>query len=120
MTGLLALDNTDKLIVLSFRGTESIENWIANLAADLVDASSLCSGCEAHLGFLTAWESVSGTLTSEVAAAVAAHPTYQLVFTGHSLGAALATLGAVSLRNKGFNIDLVGSRGTAPPSHDRH
>ncbi|KAL1984371.1 hypothetical protein VTN96DRAFT_9232 [Rasamsonia emersonii] len=106
VTGFLALDSTNQLIVLSFRGSETLENWIADLEADLVDASAICSGCEAHDGFLSSWNSVASTLTSKISSAVNEHPSYKLVFTGHSLGAALATLGAVSLRESGYNIDL--------------
>ncbi|KAL1964353.1 hypothetical protein VTN77DRAFT_7038 [Rasamsonia byssochlamydoides] len=106
VTGFLAVDPTNRLIVLSFRGSESLENWITNLSADLVDASAICSGCEAHDGFYSSWQSVASTLTSQISSALSAYPNYKLVFTGHSLGAALATLGAVSLRESGYNIDL--------------
>lgn len=102
MTGFLALDSTNELIVLSFRGSQTLDNWIANLEADLVNASVICSGCEAHNGFFSSWNSVAGTLTSQISSAVEEHPSYKLVFTGHSLGAALATLGAVSLRENGY------------------
>ncbi|KAL1996643.1 hypothetical protein VTN49DRAFT_7508 [Thermomyces lanuginosus] len=106
VTGLLALDNTNKLIVLSFRGSRSVENWIANLAADLTEISDICSGCEGHVGFVTSWRSVADTIREQVQNAVNEHPDYRVVFTGHSLGGALATIAAAALRGNGYNIDV--------------
>lgn len=113
VTGLLALDNTNKLIVLSFRGSRSVENWIANLAADLTEISDICSGCEGHVGFVTSWRSVADTIREQVQNAVNEHPDYRVVFTGHSLGGALATIAAAALRGNGYNIDVV--CGKKPP-----
>ncbi|PYH48501.1 lipase family protein [Aspergillus saccharolyticus JOP 1030-1] len=104
--GFLAVDSTNKLLVVSFRGSSSIENWIADLDFIFTDASAICSGCEVHQGFWKAWSSVADTLTAEIQAAVTAYPDYSLVFTGHSLGGALATIGATVLRNAGYPVQL--------------
>ena len=37
-------------IVLAFRGSKSIQNWIVNLSANLTSYPK-CSGCQVHLGF---------------------------------------------------------------------
>lgn len=102
------VDSTNKKLVVSFRGSSSIENWIANLDFIFTDASAVCSGCQVHQGFWKAWSSVADTLTAEIASAVTAYPGYSLVFTGHSLGGALATIGATVLRNAGYSVQLVG------------
>ncbi|KAJ5901885.1 hypothetical protein N7495_002413 [Penicillium taxi] len=105
VTGFLAVDTTNELIVLSFRGSRDISNWVANL--DFVFSSStLCDDCEVHSGFWKAWETVADNLTSYIDSASETYPSYQLIFTGHSYGAALAALGATSLRNNGYTIDL--------------
>ena len=52
---------------------------------------------QVHQGFLTAFDSVADTVISTVASELKAHPTYTLISTGHSLGAALASLGGISL-----------------------
>ncbi|RAH49349.1 lipase family protein [Aspergillus brunneoviolaceus CBS 621.78] len=106
--GFLVVDSTNKKLVVSFRGSSSIENWIANLDFIFTDASAVCSGCQVHQGFWKAWSSVADTLTAEIASAVTAYPGYSLVFTGHSLGGALATIGATVLRNAGYSVQLVG------------
>nr|QNL09438.1 lipase TDL2 [Thermomyces dupontii] len=106
VTGLLALDNTNKLIVLAFRGSRSIENWIGNLIVGLRDIDDICSGCEGHTGFVASWKSVANTLRGQVENAVKEHPDYRVVFTGHSLGGALATIAGAALRGNGYNIDV--------------
>lgn len=107
MAGFLAADSTNRLLVLSFRGSRTIATWIANLDIELTDASSLCAGCEAHSGFLRSWETVSDEITSQIDSAMQTYSGYTLVFTGHSFGAAVATLGGTALRNAGYILDLV-------------
>lgn len=45
-------------------------------------------------------------MTTAVAAAKTANPSYSIVFTGHSLGAAVATVGAAYIRKAGSSIDI--------------
>lgn len=107
VAGFLAADSTNKLLILSFRGSRTIDNWIANLDFGLDDVSGLCSGCKAHGGFYKAWQAVADDITTSVKSAVAEYKGYKLVFTGHSFGAAMATFAATALRNDGYEIDLV-------------
>ncbi|KAK2756508.1 hypothetical protein FQN54_005401 [Arachnomyces sp. PD_36] len=105
VTGFLAVDSTNKLLVLSFRGASSTEAWIANLDFVRVD-SDLCDDCGVHKGFWESWLSVVDPLTEAVEQATADHPDYSLVFTGHSAGAAVATIAASAFRNAGTEVDL--------------
>lgn len=110
LAGYLAADDTNKLIVLSFRGSRTPANWIANLDFGFDDATELCDGCEVHGGFWKAWNTVADTLKAEIEKARAAYPDYTLVFTGHSLGAAISTLAATVLQTtEGYSVELVGS-----------
>ncbi|KAB8224531.1 hypothetical protein BDV33DRAFT_233451 [Aspergillus novoparasiticus] len=104
--GYLAADETNKLLVLSFRGSSDLANWVANLNFGLEDASDLCSGCEVHSGFWKAWSEIADTITSKVESALSDHSDYSLVLTGHSYGAALAALAATALRNSGHSVEL--------------
>ncbi|KAE8153798.1 Alpha/Beta hydrolase protein [Aspergillus avenaceus] len=106
VSGFLAADETNKVLVLSFRGSADLSNWIANLNFGLDDASSLCSGCELHSGFLKAWDTVSDKITSKVESALSSYSDYSLVVTGHSYGGALAALAATTLRNAGHTVQL--------------
>ncbi|RHZ54512.1 lipase family protein [Aspergillus thermomutatus] len=108
VAGFLVADTTNKLLVVSFRGSRTIDTWIANLDFGLDSISDVCSGCAAHGGFWKSWEVVANALTTEVNSALAAYPGYTLVFTGHSFGAALATLGAATLRKAGIAVELYG------------
>ncbi|PYH99491.1 alpha/beta-hydrolase [Aspergillus ellipticus CBS 707.79] len=105
-TGYIAVDSTNEAIVLAFRGSSDLSNWIANIDADLVDASDLCTGCEVHSGWWKTWETVASTITSYIESAATSYPDYDIVFTGHSLGAALAAIAATVLRDAGYTIDL--------------
>ncbi|KAL4956506.1 Alpha/Beta hydrolase protein [Aspergillus filifer] len=106
VAGFLAADTTNQLLVLSFRGSRTIDTWVANLDFGLEAVDDLCAGCEAHGGFWKAWNVVAESLTSGLDAALATYPDYTIVFTGHSFGGALATLGATHLRKAGYAIEL--------------
>ncbi|KAE8353429.1 Alpha/Beta hydrolase protein [Aspergillus coremiiformis] len=105
-SGFLAVDETNKLIVLSFRGSSDLSNWIADLTFILTDDSNLCAGCEVHDGFWQAWSHIADTITPTVQSALSKYPDYTLVMTGHSYGAALAAIAATVFRNAGHSVEL--------------
>lgn len=107
VAGFLAADTTNELIVVSFRGSRTIDTWIANLDFGKDSLDDLCSGCEVHGGFWKSWEVVADTVTSGIDSALETYPGFTVVFTGHSFGAALATLGAAQLRDAGYAIEHV-------------
>lgn len=104
--GFLAADTTNNLLVLSFRGSRTIENWVDNIQIIRKDVPDICADCEVHGGWWGAWQEVADVLTEKVDDAVSQYPDYKLVFTGHSLGGALATIAAMVLRDAGHTIDL--------------
>ncbi|KAI0851606.1 alpha/beta-hydrolase [Daldinia vernicosa] len=103
--GFVSTDDTNKLIVASVRGSNSIRNFIADLVfiplpCDLVD------GCLIHSGFFLSYKEIEDKMLDGVMAAVLANPSYKVVFTGHSLGAAVATIAAAYARDMGYKLDL--------------
>ncbi|RDW86262.1 lipase family protein [Aspergillus mulundensis] len=104
--GYLAADHTNGLLIISFRHTMTMANVITDWTISQVDASAACSGCLAHKGYWSAAVAVGQVLKRPIRHAKARYPDYGLAVTGHSLGGALATLYAVSLRNEGYNADF--------------
>lgn len=103
--GFVALDNTRKTIVISFRGSYSVRNWLANVDF-LFTSSDLCYGCLAEMGFRTAWKVVRDEVLETLSSAAKEHPDYDVVVVGHSLGAAIATLAAGDIRGRGYAATL--------------
>ncbi|KAJ4293647.1 hypothetical protein N0V90_008931 [Kalmusia sp. IMI 367209] len=104
-TGFVSTDTTNKLIVMAFRGSRSIDNWAANLDFQMEDVS-FCSGCRAHSGFLESWNEVQDGVIKAVKAAQAEFPDFTIVATGHSLGGAIATFATAALRTIDIPVDL--------------
>ncbi|KAI3396447.1 hypothetical protein diail_12167 [Diaporthe ilicicola] len=105
MEGYVAVDSVRKEIVVAFRGSSGLRNWIADLIFLQVPCN-YTTGCAVHSGFKIAWESISEYTLDFVQAAFATYPGYTLVVTGHSLGGAVGTLAAIELRNLGYACDL--------------
>ncbi|KAJ5939219.1 mono and diacylglycerol lipase precursor [Penicillium verhagenii] len=99
--GFIALDETNKAIVLSFRGSYSVRNWLADADFPYTNPG-LCDGCEAESGFWNSWNFVRDPISKVLNETVAKYPDYELVVVGHSLGAGIATLAAADLRGMGY------------------
>ncbi|KAI8946218.1 extracellular lipase [Xylaria longipes] len=104
--GFVSTDAKNQVIVASVRGSHSLRNWITDLTF-IQKGCSLVSGCLVHSGFATAWDEISDTVIGAVQAAKSANPSYKIVFTGHSLGAAVSSLGAAYARQQGLAIDII-------------
>lgn len=108
----MAIDNTNQLIVLSFRGSRTLGNYITDSKYQQVPA--ICPGCQVHKGYYWAWGNFSAFIMQPINQLAAIYPSYQIVFTGHSSGGALATLGAaLEGGNPSRPIDLVSTSVTA-------
>ncbi|KAF2874388.1 Alpha/Beta hydrolase protein [Massariosphaeria phaeospora] len=105
VTGFVALDHTHALIILSFRGSRSLPNWLANLNFPTTP-TTICTSCSASTGFWTSWLEAEATVLAALTTARTRQPTYKLITTGHSLGGALASLAAGVLRSRGIPADL--------------
>ncbi|KAI9814195.1 MAG: hypothetical protein M1827_003361 [Pycnora praestabilis] len=105
VTGYVAVDSTNHLIVVAFRGTESVRNYAADADFPVV-ATDICSGCTADQGFYNSWLEARAGVIASVQAAAKANPSYSIVATGHSLGAAIADFAAAELRNQGYSVAL--------------
>jgi hypothetical protein len=105
-TGFVAVDVTNSLIVVAFRGSKSVKNWLANINFPVVD-TDICADCKATKGFYESWGEAEKQVIDAVTKAREQYPEFKVISTGHSLGGALATLAAGTLRSQGINTDLV-------------
>ncbi|CAP73570.1 uncharacterized protein PODANS_2_9340 [Podospora anserina S mat+] len=105
--GFVSVDPVAKEIVLTFRGTVSIRNWVA----DFIFVQVPCDyafGCLVHTGFLASWAEVKSRAMAAVTAARQAHPTFKVTVTGYSLGAAVGTIAAADIRRSlKIPVDLI-------------
>lgn len=87
--GFVAQNQTSGAVFVTFRGTESPEDWVSNITFPQVTHP----WGMAEKGFSLLYDQCSAAVKQAVAAANPAH----LYVTGHSLGAALATLATADL-----------------------
>lgn len=110
MEGFVGVDPSKSQVVLSFRGSQSIRNWIANLDISMDDCDDLPVGddsdCQIHSGFNDAWNQVKDSVYTFIANASSTYPNHTLIVTGHSLGGAVGTIAAANLRAMGYPCDL--------------
>ena len=85
-------------IILSWRGSSNIANWITNLSFNQV-AYPKCSNCKVHNGFYSAWNLAKATVIQHIQDLRALHRGVPIYITGHSLGGALAGLSAVDIHH---------------------
>jgi predicted lipase len=90
-------------IVLSFRGSSNIQNWIINLSTNMVSYPK-CSNCKVHNGFYTAWNQAKSTVNSQIQSLLSLHRGVPIYVTGHSLGGALATLSVPDIKETFGNV----------------
>ncbi|KAG0126301.1 Alpha/Beta hydrolase protein [Tuber indicum] len=105
-TGIVARDDTRRTITVSYRGTQSLGNWFANVQIHWSDASVYCSSCKLHTGFHNAFRLAFPPILASVNSLRAQYPSYKLVVTGHSFGGALATITATEFRRLGYATEL--------------
>lgn len=90
-------------IYVVFRGSESISNWISDLDMVLITYDENgCSDCKIHQGFYDAEKKFIADVLTQVKDLKAQFPSYSVMVTGHSLGAALATLTAIDVQSAGL------------------
>ncbi|MCJ1321499.1 hypothetical protein MMC15_006844 [Xylographa vitiligo] len=96
-TGFVAVDDKNRMVIVAFRGSDSWSNWVVNLEVIRV-ATGWCDNCNVHDGYWKSWHEIKDRIIPLLEKAVKEHPDYRIIITGHSLGAAIATLAAAEIR----------------------
>ena len=117
---VVLVEDIGDAIVLAFRGTKNVRNWLTDLQVLRTPLARQCDpekncGCkvaasriEIHSGFLAAADSILPKIISALLPPGADKTKVKpLILTGHSLGGALAPICAYFLEREGFTVQAV-------------
>jgi hypothetical protein len=107
LQGYIGILPTTKSIYVVMRGSSSTINWLDDFEVKLVPYNTFpeCN-CKVHYGFYNSALGVMNKTIDTVKVLRAQYPTYSVVVTGHSYGAAVGQLIAMELERKGINVKL--------------
>lgn len=95
--GYVAYSQSNRTLVVSFRGSNNLDNWIL----DLEPAKCDWLGVKVHCGFLWGYQAISSQIYEGIDKAMMQCPMCSdVLFTGHSLGAAIAGIALVDFRHR--------------------
>ncbi|KAI8323419.1 alpha/beta-hydrolase [Martensiomyces pterosporus] len=92
--GYVGHNDRSKEIIVAFRGTTTISDFVADAKFGLTDWKGARNGAKVHTGFNKSYRSVGEPIKGMVLALLTTYRDYKVVFVGHSLGGAQASLAA--------------------------
>lgn len=100
---IILYDREKQIIYLTFRGTDDLKDWIYDLDTKLKPMTHNISKALVHSGFLKQFES----LISKIEEALNNMEFNTIFISGHSLGAALASIASVYFQNHHSDKDII-------------
>ncbi|KAJ9088745.1 hypothetical protein DSO57_1020149 [Entomophthora muscae] len=106
--GYVAVNHNKRYVIVSYRGSSNLMNWLMDANALPVDYSlseiknsTSSKPFKVHSGFQKMAGPLLNKTRSTITPLLAEYPDYRLVLTGHSAGGAMATLVATALGGDG-------------------
>ncbi|KAJ9060191.1 hypothetical protein DSO57_1033499 [Entomophthora muscae] len=98
----VAVDHALKTIVVAFRGSSNIRNWVMDFNIGMVDldVGDGTKGIRVHQGFLQYSNAIGAKIIPTVRTLVSKHKNYTITITGHSLGGAVSSLSSLMLKRQ--------------------
>ncbi|ORZ30200.1 Alpha/Beta hydrolase protein, partial [Catenaria anguillulae PL171] len=111
--GYISERPSSKEIFVVFRGSANVRNWLDNFEMwqhewpFQLAANKSANKVKVHKGFVDAYSNLRGAMTKSLRGLLsdAGKEDWTVVITGHSLGAAMATIAAVDLISAGIGLD---------------
>lgn len=104
--GFVGVNIGTKQIFVVFRGSESIQDWFNDLDRVMTlyyNDKTTCTNCSVHAGLYKAYSLARSVIWTAMEAARSTYPSYEIVVTGHSLGAAVATFLSLEMYEYGIS-----------------
>jgi len=89
---LNALDHENEKIIVGFRGSSNIQNWVDNIQISHISPYINYDNVSVDKGFYKALNYVKEPLYKNIDSMMQSYPNYNILITGHSLGGALSTI----------------------------
>jgi len=106
-------DGANGSVLVSFRGSEVLENYIKDLECYTSVTFPKCKGCKVHAGMLDTYNSIRMPTISFIQDKIDANPGATLRVTGHSMGSSMVELMCVDLHLRySLNCDQIYTYGT--------
>ena len=82
---------------------DSVLHPLGNARRAINPQNGKCTDCTVHAGFMKSWKHTRDEIMPDLEKVIKRYPDYQLTLVGHSLGGAVAALGSLDFKARGWN-----------------